>query len=99
MLTFQEFRLIDESSDQKAVMKGKTKKGEVVALVQMPNGNYHVMIQRMHYERGKNVHKWYRISPKKNMPFQQEQEYLKTGEPDLEKAKALFKKRATGSKE
>lgn len=80
----------------KALKKGKTKKGDPVMLAQSPNGNYHVWIQRTNYSAGRNVKKWFRISPRRNMPFKDEQEYLRTGEPDLKKAEALFKKKATG---
>lgn len=79
-----------------ALKKGKTKKGEPVMLAKMSNGNYHVFVQKTNYSAGRNVQKWYRVSPRRNMPFKDEQEYLKTGEPDLKKAEALFKKRATG---
>lgn len=93
MISFKEF--ITEQT-VKAVKQGKTKKGEPVILAKMPNGNYHVMIQRTNYSKGKDVKTWTRVSPKANMPFKDEQEYLKTGESDLKAAEKLFKKRATG---
>lgn len=80
----------------KALKKGKTKKGEPVMLAKSPNGNYHVWIQRTNYSAGRDVKSWRRISPNSRMSFKDEQEYLSTGEPDLKKAEALFKRRATG---
>lgn len=93
MKSFKEF--VAEQT-VKAVKQGKTKKGDPVILAKLPNGNYHVMVQRTNYSRGKDVKSWVRVSPKANMPFRDEQEYLKTGEPDLKAAEKLFKKRATG---
>lgn len=93
MLSFNQF--ITEQK-VKPIMRGKTKKGEPVILAKMPNGNYHVFIQRTNYQGGRDVKNWYRISPRSKMPFKDEQEYLKTGEPDKDAAIKLFKKRATG---
>lgn len=93
MLSFNQF--ITEQK-VKALMRGKTKKGEPVMLAKLPNGNYHVFIQKTNYERGRDVKNWYRIPPRRNMPDKDEQEFYKTGEPDKDAAMKLFKRRATG---
>ena len=83
----------------KVVKKGKTKRGEPVMLAKSPNGNYHVWIQKTNYSAGRDVKRWFKISKQRNMSHKDEQEYLKTGEPDLATAEKLFKRRATGGVE
>lgn len=64
-----------------------------VALVQMSNGGYKVLVEKTNYSCGRDVTKWFTAPVSRNMKHNDFQAYASNG-ISFEEAKKLFKKKA-----
>lgn len=77
----------------KAIEIKTNKSKNRVALVQMPNGGYKVLVEKTNYSSGRDVTKWFTAQVSTKMTHGEFQAYARNG-ISFEEAKKLFNKKA-----